>query len=62
MHTHTHRHKDRQTHRQTEIFLLHFWNQDSSKRIFPLRKVYVRKKNFLTENNTFLILCRQESS
>ncbi|KAK9510456.1 hypothetical protein O3M35_005241 [Rhynocoris fuscipes] len=26
-----------QTHRQTEIFLLHFWYQGPSKRIFPLR-------------------------
>ncbi|KAK9506715.1 hypothetical protein O3M35_008600 [Rhynocoris fuscipes] len=50
-----------QTHRQTEIFLLHFWNQEPSKRIFPLRKVYVRKHFFLTENNTFLLLHRLES-
>ncbi|KAK9512343.1 hypothetical protein O3M35_000790 [Rhynocoris fuscipes] len=44
-----------------EKFLLHFWNQEPSKGIFPLRKVYVRKKIFLTEYNTFLLLRRQES-
>ncbi|KAK9498774.1 hypothetical protein O3M35_003337 [Rhynocoris fuscipes] len=44
-----------------QIFLLHFWNQEPSKRIFPLRKVYVRKKIFLTENNSFLLLRRLES-
>ncbi|KAK9498390.1 hypothetical protein O3M35_003034 [Rhynocoris fuscipes] len=32
------------TDRLTENFLLHFWNQEPSKRIYPLRKVYVRKK------------------
>ncbi|KAK9510606.1 hypothetical protein O3M35_005351 [Rhynocoris fuscipes] len=35
---------DTHTDRQKENFLLHFWNQGASKRIFPLRKVYVRKK------------------
>ncbi|KAK9510648.1 hypothetical protein O3M35_005385 [Rhynocoris fuscipes] len=33
-----------QTYTKTENFLLHFWNQKPSKRIFALRKVYVKKK------------------
>ncbi|KAK9505773.1 hypothetical protein O3M35_009757 [Rhynocoris fuscipes] len=48
------------THTRTEKFLLHFWNQEPLRLVLPLRKVYVRKKNFLTQNNTFLLLCRLE--